>query len=163
VNSIAKSSIIQFINGRSCLLVGDSNILKNNKKQEFHLRNYWIKKGIKVYNSIQIDDNNFISEGITKNFYYKKPFIAFAEKRILIVDKKARIPDSPVRFKVDIVVVSNAAKISIERINSSFDAGIIIFDSSNPKWYIDKKTKEAQQLNVPVYSVTHSGAYQKKM
>ncbi|MFC1733136.1 ComEC/Rec2 family competence protein [candidate division KSB1 bacterium] len=163
VNKISKSSSFQFIRGKSCLLVGDSMLFNDNRKQDFYLRNYWINKGIKKIDLYCLNDHKAIIKQITNAYYLDKPFFAFTDKKFLFIDKTFKFPKLSKRIKIDYLIISDGVKIKTNQIMEIFDVGMVIIDSSNPRWYVEDKIKEFQLFDIHYYSVIHSGAFQIKM
>ena len=73
-----------------------------------------------------------------------------------ITDKKFNQTE---KLAVDYLIVSNNAFRNLREVVEMIDARQIIIDSSNSKYVADILMRDAEQLNYPVYSVLHKGAF----
>lgn len=62
-------------------------------------------------------------------------------------------------FHADCLIVSNNTYITPYEVQNVFDAGEVIFDSSNSAWFVDKREEELHDLNIRTHYVGRDGAF----
>ena len=90
----------------------------------------------------------------------KKPFIISGDKVILVTGPQLLFPDLTTVPKLDLIIVTGSSPIPMEKIAKYFPASLLVFDSSNPLWKIQKWKKEAERLHLRHYSVPEKGAFE---
>jgi len=90
----------------------------------------------------------------------KKPFIISGDKVILVTGPLLLFPDLTRVPKLDLIIVTGSSPIPLEKIAKYFPASLLVFDSSNPLWKIQKWKKEAERLHLRHYSVPEKGAFE---
>jgi competence protein ComEC len=85
-------------------------------------------------------------------------FWCFGGKRIVIVDSSFRLLPEAERIAVDLVVLSRSPDVDIAALDDVFDAGLYVFDLSNPVWKINRWKKECDQLLLRCHVVKYDGA-----
>jgi hypothetical protein len=73
-----------------------------------------------------------------------------------VTDKNFSITEN---LSVDYLVISNNALYNLNEVTRMIDAHHIIIDSSNSMYVANSLMKGANELNCPVYSVVHEGAF----
>ena len=73
---------------------------------------------------------------------------------LLLFPDLTRVP------KLDLIIVTGSSPIPLEKIAKYFPASLLVFDSSNPLWKIQKWKKEAERLHLRHYSVPEKGAFE---
>lgn len=156
VYNISNVSALDFIDGKKNYLLADSSFLNNSGRLLFHVRHYWWDLGL--------DENIFLDRKDTreikkKNIFLKDNFAQFYDKRIALINKKIFPADKGKKMKVNYLVLSKNAAISIDKLVSAFDFEMIIFDSSNSNYAVRRWMRQAEKAGVPCYSVKHKGAF----
>jgi competence protein ComEC len=156
VYNIPNTSAIDFISGKNNTFLTDSVFAKDKSGLLFHVKNNWCSLGL--------NHTNIISKNCCKaNLKIENNIIQYENKRIAIVNKKLIIEKAyqkkSLPFKIDYLIISDNAKISITEIERLFCVKTIIFDSSNSKYTINKWKSECIENNQSYYSVIESGAF----
>jgi competence protein ComEC len=146
VYAIPKGSAIDFIDGNKFAYFHDSVVTKNHITQNFH-----IKPAHVLFQSIQ-QNQSIIS---TINSYY---FIGFNRKIIYLSAKQNHIHSS-IKINADIIVVAHNSIYSVKDIVKNYTFNLLIFDSSNSNYKVDKWMKQASELGLNAYSTNTSGAF----
>lgn len=146
VYNIPQKKAIDFIDGRHYQFAGDSDLLKNDFLQNFHL------KPTRIFYRVSPNGMNTMT---TNN----NPFIAFGEKRIMMLDSDIQLPPSSDKKQIDLLVVSKNPKLYISQINKSLDIKQVIFDGSCPSWKVKLWKKDCDSLQIPWFDVTEKGAF----
>ena len=154
VYDINKNAACDLISGRNRVFLADTALLADSKKQDFHTKDNLARMGITgVEKSLNNrDDILDVSNGV----YKRGHFIQFLDRRIAFLTQREACLR---KIKVDYLVISGNPKIRVSEMLEQYDAGMIIIDSSNPKYKADQWLKECRILHIPCYSVLQSGAY----
>ncbi len=160
VYNIPGHSAIDFVQGRSNVFISDTALAQDKNAIRFHIRQNWWKNGL--YATIMPPQSIAVSNVV--DCLFDPPMLVFKNQKWVQIDsvyaKKlfaANIPSHP--LKADVIVLSENARVSLNRLNKFISAPQIIIDSSNKKWKADKWLKEADSLKIKCYSVLHKGAY----
>ena len=152
VYNIPKISAIDFINAKGNVLLTDSVFAKNESGILFHIMHNWWELGI---DKNKIVSNNSHSDNLT----IENNFIQFYDKRIAVLNNELNSEVAVTTLKLDYLILSNNAKMSIAEIQKLYKAKTIIFDSSNSDYHVNKWKKDCIRLNQSYYSVSDSGAF----
>jgi competence protein ComEC len=157
VYNVNKSSVYDFINGRKNCLLADSLFTDNENKFLFFVQNNWWDMGLKHNVKFDLKDTLFYQDEFP--LYKRRNFIGFFDKRIVIVDKKFYCCHNTKKFEVDYLIIANNPEVKISDLVKLFNTKQIIIDSSNSYWKVNKWKKEANELNINIYSIFDLGAY----
>ena len=147
VYNISRHSAIDFIKGNQYYFVGDAEVLEDNLLKNYNLQPAHI--------SLMLDGKS----SLPGNFYQKKNFYQFYNKRLLLVDSSLIYYPVPVKIKVDYIVISKNPTINISDLVRTFECKLYVFDASNALWKIDKWKKECEELHLHFHSVSEQGAF----
>ncbi len=148
VYNLQNASAIDFINGRTFSTVCNAEVSKEASIDEFNLKPSRIL--------------NRVTESSTLNGYLKKrSVIWFAGKTILLIDKKSIIP--PIESPIDILILTNNARIHLPSLIRMFSPKQIIADASNKSYKVAQWQKHADSLQIPFHNVRLEGAFVKDL
>jgi competence protein ComEC len=155
VYNIPKTSAIDFISSKSNVLLTDTSFAHNESGLLFRVKHNWWDLGI--------NNSTIISGNIkTDNLNVKNNFIQFYDKRIALINAKVEMQNSnSISLKplsLDYLIISKNPSLQISEIKKKYSSKIIIFDSSNSEFNINKWKSECSDLNQAYYSVSDSGA-----
>lgn len=154
IYKVNNHSAYDFIDGKSCYFVADTII--PDKKMNFHISANRIQSHIN--NSFfHIKNDSLITKA--SGFYKQRHFINFYDKKIIIIDDVIYKNNIAEKIDVDYLLMTNNTRAKIDDIQNRFNAGILIFDSSNSYWKVEKWVDECKEKNIEYYSVLHSGAF----
>lgn len=142
-----KHSAMDIMEGLGHQFIGDSSVAFNPV-----LMNQVLKPGRTLYRtgkSIQ-----------PVSVALKKPFIISSNKVVLVTGPKLPFPDLTTVPALDLIIVTDGYPIPLKAIAKYFPASLLVFDSSNPLWKIQKWKKEAERLHLRHYSVPEKGAFE---
>jgi competence protein ComEC len=154
VYDIGKVSAFQLTNGKKAILIADSAFLVDTANQEYHILNNLWMHGIKVFDRVDIAEEDINGFGLKIN-----SFTQFYEKRIFIVDEKTELFPSDDKIKVDYLILSHNSTIRVENLLRSIDFRKLIFDSSNSSWKVKQWKAECLEAGVDYYDVRERGAF----
>jgi len=147
VYHVPKHSAMDIMEGLGHQFIGDSSVVFNPV-----LMNQVLKPGRTLYRtgkSIQ-----------PVSVALKKPFIISSNKVVLVTGPKLPFPDLTTVPALDLIIVTDGHSIPLQAIAKYFPASVLVFDSSNPLWKIQKWKKEAERLHLRHYSVPEQGAFE---
>jgi competence protein ComEC len=137
---------IDFVDGKNYFFVGDSNVVKDDFLQNFHLK------------PSRVTHNATYSDSLP-GLFCSSPYFMFASKTIAIIDKPLVKTATGRKFNMDIIIISKNPRLSVVDIHNTFTCKQIIFDASNALWRITKWKTECVALNIPFYSIPEKGAF----
>ena len=155
VYNIRNYSAIDFIDGRCNYFVCSEELINDESKYMFNVANNRTDCGIKQ----QYFVNNFNKSFKNNNFCKKFNCFKFYDKTIAILNKIQEKQISNQKIKIDYLIISENPNLDIRKTLNYYNPKLIIFDSSNKFWMINKWKKECKELNVDFYSVADSGAF----
>ena len=161
VYNVKKASAYDFIDGRQNYFVADTNLIDDQSNRSFNIQNNWIKSGLRHPEMIK-KDSEFHHKDINSGspvFYKRNNFIQFYNKRIVIINEAFDVLSCSQKTTVDFIILSENAKVTIEDLSEVFDFELIIMDSSNSFWKLNKWVSECEKLGLTYYSVQKSGAF----
>ena len=154
VYDISKMTAIQFTDGKKALLVADSALLANERKLEYHTGNNLWRNGIRDLKKINFDtDYNGLKLLKDNNF------MQFYDRKIFVIDDKTELFDSTDKIRVDYLIISHNAGITIEDVIKCVDFKKVIFDSSNSPWRVKKWKEECEEAGIDCHCVGENGAF----
>lgn len=151
VYNIPKTCALDFISNRNNVLLTDTAFAKNEAGLSFRIKNNWYKLGMK--------ESRIISENVkTSNLLVNNNFIQFYNTRIVLVNEHSTFNSNPKPLAVDYVIISKNKRMVLADVLKCYPTKMIVFDSSNPQYLIDKWKAECEVVNQPYHSVMDSGA-----
>lgn len=148
VYNVPQKQAIDFVAGNQYHFVGDTALVKEGMLQNFHL-----KPG-----RIFLQTKNKTNQ--VQSLKVKAPFYQINKKLILLYDGSYSINNNADKsVQVDLIIVSKNPQLDIADLVKKVNCKIIIFDSSNSLWKIDKWKKQCEELLLPCFSVPTQGAY----
>lgn len=147
VYNVPQHQAIDFVSGNDYIFTGDSILLEDGMLQNFHLKPGRI--------ALQLTK----SSTAINLLFQSKPYYLFHNKRILMIDQALNLQPLSDKLKVDLIILSHGAKISIAQLAAVFNCKCYVFDASNSLWKIGKWQKECEELHLRSYSVPEMGAY----
>lgn len=166
VYNIKGRSAYNFIDGDYNLLFYSIDTADNSSNAEKIIESNWLKEGLNrervIYTDFLRSDNTlskFIGMG-NPQLCVRNGFIQFGNYRILVVDKYFKAnssKDGPIG--VDVVIIRDNPKISSAELLGCVKPGIIIFDSSNTRYYTGKCSESFVKEGLRVHDVTTDGAF----
>lgn len=158
------------------LIDGDDNILfaalsdENLKQIDYSAKNNWLKMGVKNEKFIDINrmnTRNILSNITTldnRNVFQKENFIAFKDKRLLIINKNFELgkmysKSEEKKLEIDYIILSDNSRISLSDISTLFNFDKIIIDSSNSAQIAEAWENENEELELNIHNVRRDGAF----
>ena len=148
VHHIQDMSALHFIHGNKAHFICNQPIRFEDKNINYNIKPLW-----KHFN---IDKNNLMiehSSGPINYFTFKNKKFIHIKNNFFIkytINKK---------LTTDFLILSENAGISINQLNMFFDFNLIIFDSSNSHYTVNRWKQECKQNNIQFYDVLNDGAF----
>lgn len=146
VYNVPRHNAIDFVSGKQYTFVGDTALLNNN-----YLINFNLKPSRTLYRIKPVSNLN--------NLFISYPFIQFAGKKILVIDRPYHF-ESPVKISLDLIVISKNPRVRIAELMSVFDCRQFVFDGSNSPWKINQWKKDCDSLHLRNHSTPDQGAFE---
>jgi competence protein ComEC len=147
VYNVSKHKAIDFVSQKNYMFYGDSTLEIDGALQNFNLKPSRVLMQVNKSNS-----NNF------KPLCGSK-LITFYNKKILFIENEISLKNYLSPIKVDAVVLSKNAKITILQISSVVTPNIIVIDGSNSLWKITQWKKECEELHLQHFITSEEGAF----
>ena len=156
IYNIPGERAIDFINGRSDVLISDQSLIEDEGKMLFRIKHFWWEQGIDEFRHIVPDTKGAIS---TDALFYKFPFIQFKNKRFALIDRTFKNRKVKKRLKIDYLILSENVRVSIAELIKQFKISKIIFDSSNSFYSVKNWEAQANAFNIETFNISARGAY----
>ena len=145
IYNVPKATAIDIIQGNRSKALMTASVV-----QDTLLQNFYLLPTRLLYRAMPNQTNT-----LTANNY----LLHIAGKSILIIGK-AIPPAVPAHaLQVDVVLITNNPKLYIAQLAALVRSPVIIFDSSNPAWKIERWKKDCNSLHLPFHSVAQQGAF----
>jgi len=152
IYNISKTSAISFVSGNNNVLLADTSFSTNKKAISFHLKNHWDNLGI---DTLQTTTGNIK----TCRLIIHEKHIQFHNKRIVLLKENTLHNNrTHAPLNIDYLILSNNCKLTISDILKTYHPKLIVFDSSNNRYQLQKWETECVKNNKAFYSVPSSGA-----
>ncbi len=156
IYNVNNETVLNFITANQNCILADSSVLQNNKLKYSAQQNFLMLQK-PDYEFIDINDSCIIKDDL---FYKKRNMISFTDKKILILNSKSQIKYiNSKKQKLDYIIISKNINIFIKDILELYNPELIIFDSSNKYYRIEKWFEECEELKQKYYSVPNKGAF----
>jgi len=146
---------MDFIKGKENVFVGDSAVLNNPDLINYNFRNIWEKYRLQT-TKMELGEGNseYTDNGVKVRF----PFIDFNGKTYMIFDGEYL----PQNFKIycDYLILTGKPWIDEQWIQHHIgQLNLVLFDGTNPEWYVDKVRPHFENAGIRSYATLHSGAF----
>lgn len=155
VYSINNMTAIDFIEGRSHVLVADSSFFNDKSAFSYNIENFLIKKG--AFNDGKIE---LLSDNFDRNFVKKqKSVVIFGEKLIGMSDGSDFFKESlSYKIPVDYMLVYGRKRQSLSSLLNMYSFDNLIISSDVPYYLTTELINEAIELGIKFYNVKEDGA-----
>ncbi|MBC7873879.1 MAG: ComEC family competence protein [Ferruginibacter sp.] len=150
VYNVAQKRAIDIFNGRNFCFAGDSDVVSNEFKRNFHLEPS--RTLYRAKNAKEVDD-----------LYFNGNYLCYSGKHILLLDEPVLFPPQSTKLLIDLLVISKNPKIYIKKMAASLDIKQVVFDGSVPAWKANFWKKDCDSLHIPWHDVTMKGAFVMKL
>lgn len=116
VYNVPKRKAIDIINGRTCVFIGDDQLMLDDFTRNFHIQPSRVLH--------RVDSLNTSHQNLTT--------FTFGGKRVSLIDEQQDLPVLP--HDVDVLVLSKNPKLYLTKLTEVIKPGQIIIDGSVPQW-----------------------------
>lgn len=145
VYNLSQHAATDFMLGNSYLFTGDTILLKDG-----FLRNFHLKPSRITYRTYE--------HARTPNLFKHKVY-QINKKTIVFLHENYWFQPQEQKIKADVVIVSHNPKLYIEHLLKAIEPKLLVFDSSNPLWKINKWKEDCQRFQIPFYTTGEQGAF----
>ena len=156
VYSINNTTAIDFIEGRSHVLVADSNFFNDKSAFSYNIENFLISKGV-----FKDGKTELLSDNFNRNFVKKqKSVVIFGEKVIGMSDGGDFFKESlSYKIPVDYMLVYGRKRQSLYSLMNVYKFDSLIISSDVPYYLTTELIEEADELGIKYYDIREKGAY----
>ena len=154
--SINNMTAVDFIEGRSHVLVSDSAFFNDKSVFSYNIENFLISKG--VFNDGKME---FLSDNFDRNFVKKqKSVVIFGEKLIGMSDGSDFFKESlSYKIPVDYMLVYGRKRQSVQTLMNMYSFDNLIIGSDVPFYLTTELIEEATELGIKYCEIGENGAY----
>lgn len=145
VYNLSQHTAIDLMLGNQYLFAGDAVLL-----QDGFMRNFHLKPSRIMYRTY----HDPLPAADTGNHSF-----SINGKQIILINQSYKFVPAQERIKAHIVIISKNPKLYMDNLVQTIDAGIIIFDSSNPQWKVNLWKKDCQRLQLKCFHTGEQGAF----
>ena len=157
IYNLKKNTAIVINNGTTAYVFTDTDSLRNSEEYSFHLKNDFIKNGIKDAQYINIKTQKEFTP-IT-SFYYRYPFLFYNGTTLYFLDKETRNDSVPNAEIINYVILTQDPFLKIDSTSNPFPNATYIIDNTNSWKSSNYFEKQFGRMGIPVYSVKGEGCY----
>lgn len=143
-----KHIALEFHSDQKSVFIADSALLHDHKKRDYLLRSYYLKRGLKEFNFIEIKDD--FSESFIKK---KLELICFNNQLIYLY-----IPGKLIPNKVNYLVMTEVMNGVEELLELKELKQVIVLKSARP-WKESEWLRKLEMNRIPYWSIREKGAY----
>lgn len=154
--SINNMTAVDFIEGRSHVLVSDSTFFNDKSVFSYNIENFLISKG--VFNDGKME---FLSDNFDRNFVKKqKSVVIFGEKLIGMSDGSDFFKESlSYKIPVDYMLVYGRKRQSVQTLMNMYSFDNLIIGSDVPFYLTTELIEEATEFGIKYCEIRENGAY----
>ncbi len=147
VYNVPSHKAIDLVSANSYQFLGDGEMQTDGVLRNFHLKPGRISMRL-----------NYKTDSVN-SLYSNSHFLQFFNKKILLIDSALSYAVPERKINIDYIIISKNPKLFIPKLAEVFNAGIYVFDASNPMWKIEKWKKDCEELHLRFHSVPEQGAF----
>ncbi|TKK69300.1 ComEC family competence protein [Ilyomonas limi] len=145
VYNVPKSTAIDIIQGNEC-----KTLLSKVIAQDTLLQNFYLLPTRLLYRTAPSQSNI-----LSANNY----LLHVNDKTLLIIDKSLPAISHSGKLEADAVIITGNPKLYMSQIDALVRCHVVVFDSSNPAWKIERWKKDCNSLHLRFHSVAQEGAF----
>jgi competence protein ComEC len=146
VYNIPRYRAIDFIEGRSYVFAGDSDLLTDDFTRNFHLKPSRIQHRLEP--AAGVHDVNIGDQ-----------YASYRNRKIMMIDTSAFFSASDSKQDIDLLIISKNPKLYISRLSHTFNIKQVVFDGSVSAWKLIYWKKDCDSLHIPYHDVSEKGAF----
>ena len=156
VYSINNMTAIDFIKGRSHILVADSVFFKDESAFSYNIENFLVSRG--VFNK---GKSFFLNDNFDGNFVKKRKSVVIFDEKLIGLSDGSDFFEESLSYKIplDYMLVYGRKRQSLTDLLKKYDFDYLIISSDIPTYLADKLIKEADALGIKYHNIRENGAY----
>ncbi|HIA12031.1 MAG TPA: ComEC family competence protein [Flavobacteriales bacterium] len=153
VYSIPHHTAVEFINGKTSLLLADSALLASSRTLDYYSRNYRISKGIKFTQRLVLGDSP--PPALFDSWFNHNNYFQFFDYSMLIVGDNGDIPNRERPIPIGNLLLRGRGEIEVSEILKKVTPQHVLLGSSLQPWKSKKWAEEFDKygfryINIPV-------------
>ena len=162
VFNVAKKSAFSVISNGNLNLYTDSSLYFDKKSVTYLTSNIMADRFVSNINLNKLEILGKKKEAATGKEMLKY-LICMDSLKVLYLSGDFGNFTSSKKLKVNYLVLSKNAPMDIEPLKNLFDFDLLIADASVPKWKQEIIKRDCQQMEIPFYNVSESGAFEHRI
>lgn len=156
IYSINNMTAIDFICGRSHVLLADTILMNDKSAVSYNIENFWVKKGL-FYNGKMIS----LDEDIDDCFVKKRKNVVTFDKKLIGLSDGSVFSREELAYKIplDYMLVYGRKKHNLSYLLNIYDFDYLIIDTSVSYYLASKLTDEAKKLGIKCHNIKEDGAF----
>ena len=156
VYSINNMTAIDFIKGRSHILVADSIFFKDESAFSYNIENFLVSRG--VFNK---GKSFFLNDNFDGNFVKKRKSVVIFDEKLIGLSDGSDFFEESLSYKIplDYMLVYGRKRQSLTDLLKVYNFDNLIISSDIPTYLADKLIKEADALGIKYHNIRENGAY----
>lgn len=146
VYNISGIQAVDFINGYHYAFMGDSSLLQDGFKRNFHLKPARILYRLQHY-------------GLQSNYVANAPYVNFFGKKMIVLDGSLSFAASTAKPVIDFLLVTGKRNYTLAHVLKSLQVKQVVLDGSVPQWKWPLFKHECDSLQVPCFYVKEQGPF----
>lgn len=156
IYSVPNYYAVDFIDGKSNLLLASPALLQDFDKMQFHIYHYWWANDICINAKSHFTPSLNLKEGT--HFIQQRNFFQFYNQKICWLNDMPLPNVANTKIKIDFLLLNHNVKYSLSKILNYFDASMIIADGTCKFYQINNWQQEALQIQAPLHICKNKGA-----
>lgn len=157
-HSIPRESAMTLVDGQRGVLVASPKLLQNKRTLNFHVTNYWIRRGITEQHRLAMGKDDG-SKMLAFRHFDGFSLGVWRGKRFLFLT--ASLPKRRIKLpaRIDFLVIQNNSVRNLASSIADLRVDKIILDGSNKPYLAEKLVQQATALKIPCHNTISQGAF----
>lgn len=155
VYSVNNMTAIDFICGRSHLLIADSTFYNDNSAFSYNIENFLVSRGVLHNGKSKLLDENFDENFVRK----RKNVVTFDKKIIAFSDECDSFKEKlSYRISLDYMIVYGRKRQTVKSLLNAYDFDNLIIDASVPYYQSIRLVEECEKMGIRYFDLRRDGA-----
>lgn len=156
IYNVKKHDVLEFVDGKTSLLISDSTFLYDEKLQSFTLEANQIRNGISTIFQLELGRFNDLE---SDNIFMNGNFLAFYNKKYFLLTTSDSLfqTANDKKLNVDAVIISGKKSFDMDKLQQCIVFSKIIISSSVPYWKQKLILKKCNEAGIECFNVNAEG------
>lgn len=156
VFSINNMTAIDFINGRTHLLMTDTAFINDKSAFSYNIENFLVSRG-----ALHNGKSKLLDEDFDYNFVKKRKNVVTFDEKIIGLSDGSEFCKEELEYKIplDYMIVYGRKRQRLSFLLKMYDFDNLIIDGSVPRYLVQKLVEEADALDIKCHDIGEDGAF----